>query len=340
MKTIDFDYDLPEELIAQVPTPKRDESRLMVVHRDDSSLTHCGFGQMIDYLSAGDVLVINDTKVIPARLFAQKEGTGAQLEVLLLRQLSERKWETLVRPGRRAKQGSKLIFAEGVLEGKVEALQDGGIKEIVFQYTGDFNEILTQIGQVPLPPYIKTKGDLTRYQTVYAREPGSVAAPTAGLHFTPELLQRIDEKGVTIVPVLLHVGLGTFRPVTVEQVEDHLMHQEYYSITKEAADAIHRAKANGGKVVAVGTTSIRCLESAADETGDVKAGSGWTNIFIYPGYCFKVIDAIVTNFHLPCSTLLMLVSAFAGKEKILNAYKVAVQEKYRFFSFGDAMLIV
>ena len=340
MKTIDFDYDLPEELIAQVHTPKRDESRLMVVHRDDSSLTHCGFGQMIDYLSAGDVLVINDTKVIPARLFAQKEGTGAQLEVLLLRQLSERKWETLVRPGRRAKQGSKLIFAEGVLEGKVEALQDGGIKEIVFQYTGDFNEILTQIGQVPLPPYIKTKGDLTRYQTVYAREPGSVAAPTAGLHFTPELLQRIDEKGVTIVPVLLHVGLGTFRPVTVEQVEDHLMHQEYYSITKEAADAIHRAKANGGKVVAVGTTSIRCLESAADETGDVKAGSGWTNIFIYPGYCFKVIDAIVTNFHLPCSTLLMLVSAFAGKEKILNAYKVAVQEKYRFFSFGDAMLIV
>ncbi len=340
MKTIDFDYDLPEELIAQVPTPKRDESRLMVVHRDDSSLTHCGFGQMIDYLSAGDVLVINDTKVIPARLFAQKEGTGAQLEVLLLRQLSERKWETLVRPGRRAKQGSKLIFAEGVLEGKVEALQDGGIKEIVFQYTGDFNEILTQIGQVPLPPYIKTRGDLTRYQTVYAREPGSVAAPTAGLHFTPELLQRIEEKGVTIVPVLLHVGLGTFRPVTVEQVEDHLMHQEYYSITKEAADAIHRAKANGGKVVAVGTTSIRCLESAADETGDVKAGSGWTNIFIYPGYCFKVIDAIVTNFHLPCSTLLMLVSAFAGKEKILNAYKVAVQEKYRFFSFGDAMLIV
>lgn len=341
MNTKDFDYNLPEDLIAQAPCSKRDESRLMVVHRDKDLIEHRHFGEIKKYLLPGDVLVINDTKVIPARIFAKKEKTGATIEVLLLRQMGENEWEALVRPGKRAKVGTKLIFKEGLLQGEVIDSLEGGVKKISFQYEGEFLTVLSKIGQTPLPPYIKAFSDPSRYQTIYAKIPGSVAAPTAGLHFTSQLLKEIEEMGVRIVSVLLHVGLGTFRPVSEEIIEEHKMHQEYYSISQEAANIINEAKKKSlGRIIGVGTTTIRCLESAVNEKGEVEAKKGLTDIFIYPGYSFKLIDSMITNFHLPCSTLLMLVSAFADKEKIMRAYNLAVLEKYRFFSFGDAMLIL
>ncbi|GBF35325.1 S-adenosylmethionine:tRNA ribosyltransferase-isomerase [Desulfocucumis palustris] len=341
MKTADFDYFLPEELIAQDPGLKRDESRLLVLRRDGSGMEHRKFNNIVEYLAPGDVLVINDTRVIPARLFARKAPTGAEIEVLLLRQLSPHSWETLVRPGKRVRPGTRLIFSQGLLEADVADVTDAGGRILDFKYQGDFNEVIEKIGRMPLPPYIKNyPADPGRYQTVYAREPGSVAAPTAGLHFTPELLERIKGKGVNIVSVLLHVGLGTFRPVTAENVEEHLMHREYYEITPRAAEIINGARAGAGRVIAVGTTSTRCLESSAEQDGKVRPGTGWTDIFIYPGYKFKVIDGLITNFHLPCSTLLMLVSAFAGRERVLDAYRTAVDRRYRFFSFGDAMLLI
>ncbi len=341
MKTTEFDYFLPEALIAQDPSLKRDQSRLLILKRDGSGIEHRKFNNIVEYLDPGDVLVINDTRVIPARLFARKEGTGAEIEVLLLRQLAPERWEALVRPGKRVRPGIRLIFGEGILEADVTDVTDSGGRILDFRCRGNFDEVIKQIGRMPLPPYIKNyPSDPGRYQTVYAREPGSVAAPTAGLHFTPELLERIKSKGIKIVSVLLHVGLGTFRPVTAEDVEEHHMHEEYYEITPQAAEIINSAKSNAGRVIAVGTTSTRCLESSAEQDGKVKPGTGWTNIFIYPGYEFKVIDGLITNFHLPCSTLLMLISAFAGRERVLDAYRTAVNLRYRFFSFGDAMLLI
>lgn len=340
MKLTDFNYDLPEELIAQDPLEKRSDSRLMVVGREDGSITHKHFYDIIDYLNPGDCLVINDTKVIPARLMGVKEDTGASIEVLLLKRKEEKIWETLVKPGKKMKVGARVVFGDGLLTGEVVDIVEEGNRLIRFEYEGIWEELLDQLGQMPLPPYITHQlQDKNRYQTVYAEHEGSAAAPTAGLHFTKELLQQIKDKGVDIAHVTLHVGLGTFRPVKVDNILDHHMHSEFYIVDQEAADKINAAKARGNQVISVGTTSTRTIESVADENGFMRAASGWTDIFIYPGYQFKVVDSLITNFHLPESTLLMLVSALSTRENMLHAYEVAVQERYRFFSFGDAMFI-
>ena len=340
MKTSDFYYDLPEELIAQDPLEDRSSSRLLVLDKKTGETEHHVFREIVDYLDPGDCLVINDTKVIPARLIGVKEETGAKIEVLLLKRGADDVWETLVKPGRKAKPGTRISFGDGLLTGEVVDIVDEGNRLIRFEYEGIFEEILDRLGQMPLPPYITHQlKDKDRYNTVYAEHPGSAAAPTAGLHFTPELLEKIKNKGVDIAHVTLHVGLGTFRPVKVDDVENHHMHSEFYMIDETAAEKINRAKENGKRVICVGTTSCRTIESAADENGRLKACSGWTDIFIYPGYQFKILDALITNFHLPESTLVMLVSALAGREHVLAAYEEAVKERYRFFSFGDAMFI-
>ena len=340
MDVKDFDYDLPEELIAQDPLEDRSSSRLMVLDKKTGEVHHKHFTDILEYLHPGDCLVINNTKVIPARLFGAKEGTQAKIEVLLLKRKENDIWETLVKPGKKAKPGTRIIFGDALLTGEVIDVVEEGNRLIQFHYEGIFEEILDQLGQMPLPPYITHQlKDKNRYQTVYAKYDGSAAAPTAGLHFTEELLQKVKDMGVEIAEVTLHVGLGTFRPVKVENVLDHHMHSEFYMVSQEAADKINAAKDRGNRVIAVGTTSTRTLEAASDEKGRLRETSGWTDIFIYPGYQFKVIDALITNFHLPQSTLVMLVSALAGREQVLNAYQIAVQEKYRFFSFGDAMLI-
>ena len=338
----DFYYDLPEELIAQDPLSDRSSSKLMLLDKNTGEIEHKIFHDIIDYLNPGDCLVINDTKVIPARLIGEKIGTGAAIEVLLLQRKNDLKdtWEVLVKPGKKARVGTKISFGEGMLVGEIIDIVDEGNRLIQFTYDGIFEEILDQLGQMPLPPYIPhTLEDKNRYQTVYAKHEGSAAAPTAGLHFTKELLERIEAKGVDIARVTLHVGLGTFRPVKVENILEHHMHSEFYMVDQEAADKINNANANGGRIIAVGTTSTRTLESVAADDGTIRPCSGWTQIFIYPGYKFKAIDCLITNFHLPESTLVMLVSALAGREHVLHAYDVAVQEKYRFFSFGDAMFI-
>lgn len=340
MNLHDFYYELPEELIAQDPLEDRSSSRLMVLDRKSKKIEHKVFKDITGLLRPGDCLVLNNTKVIPARLFGTKEGMTSEVEVLLLKRTEKDIWECLVRPGKKCRPGALLSFGDGLLKGEILDIGDDGNRHIKFTYEGIFEEILDKLGQMPLPPYIKHKlKDKNRYQTVYAKYDGSAAAPTAGLHFTPELLKEIEEKGVNLAYVTLHVGLGTFRPVKVENILDHHMHSEFYQITKEAADTINETKRRGGRVICVGTTSCRTIESAADESGRLSESSGWTDIFIYPGYKFKVLDALITNFHLPESTLLMLVSALAGREFILDAYKCAVEEKYRFFSFGDAMFI-
>jgi S-adenosylmethionine:tRNA ribosyltransferase-isomerase len=340
MDVKDFYYDLPEELIAQDPLEDRSASRLMVLDKHTGEITHRIFKDILEYLNPGDCLVLNNTKVIPARLFGVKEGTQAKIEILLLKRKENDIWETLVKPGKKAKPGTVISFGDGLLTGEVVDVVEDGNRLIQFHYDGIFEEILDQLGQMPLPPYITHQlQDKNRYQTVYAKYDGSAAAPTAGLHFTKELLAQVKEKGVEIAEVTLHVGLGTFRPVKVENVLDHHMHSEFYMISAEAAEKINRAKESGHRVIAVGTTSTRTMEAAADENGKLHECSGWTDIFIYPGYQFKVIDALITNFHLPESTLVMLVSALAGREHILHAYEEAVKERYRFFSFGDAMFI-
>ena len=340
MDVKDFDYELPEELIAQDPLEDRSASRLMVLDRETGEIQHRIFKDITQYLRPGDCLVINDTKVIPARLFGVKKDTGAKIEILLLKRGENDIWETLVRPGKKAKLGTVIEFGEGLLTGTVVDTVDDGNRLIQFYYKGIFEEILDQLGQMPLPPYITHQlKDKNRYQTVYARHEGSAAAPTAGLHFTQELLDEIEGMGVKIAHVTLHVGLGTFRPVKVENVQDHHMHSEFYIVEESEAKKVNDTKTAGGRVICVGTTSCRTVESASTEDGVLKSGTGWTEIFIYPGYRFKVLDALITNFHLPQSTLVMLVSALAGREHILNAYREAVKERYRFFSFGDAMFI-
>ena len=340
MRTADFYYDLPQELIAQDPLEDRSSSRLMHLDKETGELEHTDFKHILNYLKPGDCLVVNDTKVIPARLYGHKKETGDVIEILLLKRRENDIWECLVKPGKKAHPGAVIDFGEGLLTGEIIDVVDEGNRLIQFHYEGIFEEILDQLGEMPLPPYITHKlQDKNRYQTVYAKHEGSAAAPTAGLHFTPELLEQVKEMGVNIAHVTLHVGLGTFRPVKVDDVEKHHMHSEFYIVEEDQAKLINDTKKNGGRVIAVGTTSCRTLESATGEDGIVKATSGWTEIFIYPGYRFKCIDALITNFHLPESTLLMLVSALAGKEKIMHAYEVAVQERYRFFSFGDAMFI-
>lgn len=340
MRKEDFNFDLPEELIAQDPLEDRSSSRLLVLDKETGKTEHHVFREIIDYLEAGDCLVINDTKVIPARLIGSKIGTDAKIEVLLLKRKENDVWETLVKPGKKAKIGTRISFGDGLLVGEVMDIVEEGNRLIHFEYEGIFEEILDRLGQMPLPPYITHQlEDKNRYQTVYAKHSGSAAAPTAGLHFTPELLKKIEEKGVQIARVTLHVGLGTFRPVKVDNILEHHMHSEFYQIEEEAAEKINTAKANGKRVIAVGTTSCRTIESAAKEDGTIAPVSGWTDIFIYPGYQFKVLDCLITNFHLPESTLVMLVSALAGREHVLNAYEEAIKERYRFFSFGDAMFI-
>ena len=340
MKVSDFDYELPQELIAQVPIKDRSASRLMVLNKENKTIEDKIFKDILDYLKPGDCLVRNNTKVIPARLYGIKEETGVHIEFLLLKRIEGDIWEVMVHPGRRLKIGTKVIFGNGLLKAEILEMMEGGNRKVKFEYEGIFNEILDQIGLMPLPPYIKEKlDDKSRYQTVYAKYEGSAAAPTAGLHFTEELLKKIKEKGVEIANVTLHVGIGTFRPVKVENIEEHDMHSEHYYIKHEDAEKINNTKKNGGRIIAVGTTSCRVLESVADESGFVKETEGDTSIFIYPGYKFKCIDCLITNFHLPESTLIMLVSALAGKDYIMKAYKHAVEEKYRFFSFGDAMFI-
>ncbi len=340
LRKSDFYFDLPPELIAQDPLEDRSASRLLVLDRESGDVSHHVFREIVDYLAPGDCLVLNDTKVIPARLLGEREGTGARVEVLLLKRRQGDIWETLVKPGKKCRPGTKLSFGGGLLKAEVLETVEEGNRLIRFEYEGIFEETLDRLGEMPLPPYITHKlQDRNRYQTVYARYEGSAAAPTAGLHFTEELLQRIEEKGVKTAYVTLHVGLGTFRPVKEEKILEHHMHTEYYQVSEKAADIINGVKDAGGRVVCVGTTSCRTIESAADENGRVREGSGNTQIFIYPGYHFKVLDALVTNFHLPESTLVMLVSALAGREKVLQAYQEAVRERYRFFSFGDAMLI-
>ncbi len=339
MKKQDFYFALPQELIAQEPLKDRASSRLLVLNKQ-GEIEHKTFWNILDYLKKGDCLVLNDTKVLPARLIGQKKDTGAKIEVLLLTRKEKNQWETLVKPGKKARIGDKIIFGNGKLKAEVLEIIEGGNRIIQFDYDGIFEEILDELGQMPLPPYITHDlEDKNRYQTVYAKQEGSAAAPTAGLHFTPELLKEIQKKGVSIAHITLHVGLGTFRPVKTENIVEHEMHSEYYIVEQEQADKINQAKKKGGRIIAVGTTSTRTLESIADKNGFVKAASGWTNIFIYPGYHFKIIDCLITNFHLPESTLIMLVSALAGKENVLYAYEVAVKERYRFFSFGDAMLV-
>ncbi len=341
MNVHDFYYDLPEELIAQDPLEKRSDSRLMVLNREEGTIEHKKFSDIIDYLNPGDCLVINETKVIPARLLGVKKDTGAAIEVLLLKNKGDNTWETLVKPGKKMKVGAEVVFGDGILTGVVTDVVEEGNRLIKFSYDGIWEEILDSLGEMPLPPYITHKlKDKDRYQTVYAKNSGSAAAPTAGLHFTKELLHDIEEKGIKIARVTLHVGLGTFRPVKVENIEEHHMHSEFYMIDETAASIINETKKSGGRVISVGTTSTRTLESVAKPDGTVEACSGWTQIFIYPGYEFKCIDSLITNFHLPESTLIMLVSSLYSREKILEAYKIAVEERYRFFSFGDAMFIM
>ncbi|MGL5329548.1 MAG: tRNA preQ1(34) S-adenosylmethionine ribosyltransferase-isomerase QueA [Peptostreptococcaceae bacterium] len=340
MKTSDFYFDLPDELIAQVPILDRSSSKLMVLDKETGNIEHKIFKDVIDYLNPGDCLVLNDTRVIPARLIGEKVDTGGKIEFLLLKRNEDDTWESLVKPGKRAKIGTKFSFGDGKLIGEVVGMADEGARLIKFHYDGIFEEVLDELGNMPLPPYITERlEERERYQTVYSKNNGSAAAPTAGLHFTEELLQKIKDKGVDIAFVTLHVGLGTFRPVKVDDVLEHDMHSEFYVVTKEAADKINKAKESGNNVICVGTTSSRTVESVAMDNNRVKEGSGWTNIFIYPGYTFKVVDRLITNFHLPESTLIMLVSALASKESVLNAYDTAVKEQYRFFSFGDAMII-
>jgi S-adenosylmethionine:tRNA ribosyltransferase-isomerase len=340
MQTKDFDFDLPEHLIAQTPMEDRTSSRLMVLDKETGAIEHKIFKDVINYLRPGDCLVLNNTRVIPARLFGIRES-GALVEFLLLKRIDHHTWETLVKPGRKARIGDKFSFGEGVLKAEIVDYGDEGARIIRFEFEGIFESHLDQLGTMPLPPYIQTQlEDQERYQTVFSKTPGSAAAPTAGLHFTQELLERIEELGVSVAYITLHVGLGTFRPVKVDNVLDHKMHAEYYEISAETAALINHTKSKSGRIITVGTTSTRTLEGATSELGLVEAGSGWTDIFIYPGYKFKVVDGIITNFHLPESTLIMLVSALAGKENVMNAYAVAVQESYRFFSFGDAMLIL
>lgn len=340
MKTSDFYYELPQELIAQDPLEDRSASRLMTLDKGTGRIGHHVFREIVDFLTPQDCLVLNNTKVIPARLFGSRVGTEAKIEVLLLKRRENDVWETLVKPGKKCRVGTRISFGEGLLVGEVVDVVEDGNRLIQFTYQGIFEEILDQLGQMPLPPYITHQlKDKNRYQTVYAKHDGSAAAPTAGLHFTPQLLDQIREKGVKIAEVTLHVGLGTFRPVKVEDVTKHHMHSEFYIIEESQASLINETKQNGGRIVSVGTTSCRTLESAADRAGRVRAGSGWTDIFIYPGYEFKMVDALITNFHLPESTLVMLVSALAGKDHIMAAYEEAVRERYRFFSFGDAMFI-
>ena len=340
MKVTDYYFDLPQKQIAQDPLEDRSSSRLLVLDKETGEYSHHVFREITEFLKPGDCLVLNNTKVIPARLFGEKEGTQAKIEILLLKRKENDVWETLVKPGKKAKVGTKIIFGGGLLVGEVIDIVEDGNRLIKFTYEGIFEEILDQLGQMPLPPYITHQlKDKNRYQTVYAKYDGSAAAPTAGLHFTPELLQQVKDMGVDIAEVTLHVGLGTFRPVKVDNILDHHMHSEFYMVTQEAADKINNAKKNGHRVICVGTTSCRTIESAADENGMLRESSGWTEIFIYPGYQFKVLDCLITNFHLPESTLLMLVSALAGREHVLAAYEEAVKEGYRFFSFGDAMFI-
>ena len=340
MKTSDFYFNLPEELIAQVPIKDRTSSKLMVLDKETGEIEHKVFKDVIDYLNPGDCLVLNNTRVIPARLIGEKLETGGKIEFLLLKRTEDDTWQALVKPGKRAKIGTKFSFGNGKLIGEVVGLAEEGSRIIKFYYDGIFEEVLDELGNMPLPPYITERlEDRERYQTVYSKHNGSAAAPTAGLHFTNDLLQKIKEKGVDIAFVTLHVGLGTFRPVKVEDVLNHEMHSEYYMVDKESADKINNAKKNGKNVICVGTTSCRTIESASDEDGFVKESSGFTNIFIYPGYKFKVVDKLITNFHLPESTLIMLVSALSTKDNVLNAYDVAVQDRYRFFSFGDAMIL-
>nr|WP_312216462.1 tRNA preQ1(34) S-adenosylmethionine ribosyltransferase-isomerase QueA [Clostridioides sp.] len=340
MKTSDFKFDLPEELIAQVPIKDRSSSRLMVLDKKTGEVEHKIFKDIIDYLNPGDCLVLNNTRVIPARLIGEKVGSGGKIEFLLLKRTEDDTWETLVKPGKRAKIGTKFSFGGGKLISEVVGMGEDGSRIVKFSYDGIFEEILDELGSMPLPPYITEKlEEKDRYQTVYSKHNGSAAAPTAGLHFTEELLDQIEKKGVEIAFITLHVGLGTFRPVKVDDVLEHHMHSEYYMVAREAAEKINKAKKAGKNVVCVGTTSCRTVESASEENGIIKETSGWTDIFIYPGYEFKIVDRLITNFHLPESTLIMLVSALSSKENILNAYNVAVEEKYRFFSFGDAMII-
>lgn len=340
MKKSDFYYDLPEELIAQDPLDKRDEARLMVLDRESGEVTHKHFYDIVDMLNPGDCLILNDSRVIPARLYGQKEITGGHIEFLLLTQKRKDVWEVLTKPGRIAKPGARFVFGDGLLKAEVLEVIEDGNRIVKFEYEGNFFDIIGKIGEMPIPPYIKHKlKDKESYQTVYSKEPGSAAAPTAGLHFTKELLEKIKEKGINIGYVTLHVGVGTFRPVKAENIEDHTMHFEHYEMTEETANLINATKKAGKRVIAVGTTSCRTLETVAHQENGIQASEGWTGIFIYPGYEYKCVDAIITNFHLPESTLVMLVSAFAGREHVLNAYKQAVDEKYRFFSFGDAMFI-
>ena len=341
MKTSDFYYDLPEELIAQTPVEPRDSSRMLVMDRKTGALEHRHFYDIIDYLNEGDCLIVNDSRVLPARIFGTKEGTGAQVEFLLLRQIENKRWETLTKPGKKAKIGTKFIFGDGLMTAVVTDVTDEGNRIVDFECEGSIYEVLDKLGQMPLPPYIHEKlKDKERYQTVYSRELGSAAAPTAGLHFTKELMEKVRAKGVNIGYVTLHVGLGTFRPVKVDDVTKHHMHSEHYEIPEETARLINETKRNGKRVIAVGTTSCRTLESVAKKEGCVCPSEGWTDIFIYPGFEFRVLDGLITNFHLPESTLIMLVSAFAGFDNVMNAYKTAVEEHYRFFSFGDCTLIL
>jgi len=340
LKVSDFDFYLPEELIAQHPIEKRDEARLMVLDKNSGNIEHKVFRDVIEYLDEGDCLVLNDTRVLPARLFGTKEGSGGKMEFLLLKRKDKDLWETLVKPGRRAQIGARFVFGNGELKAEVTGMGEEGSRLVRFEYDGIFEEVLDRLGQMPLPPYIKeTLEDKEMYQTVYSREQGSAAAPTAGLHFTGELLRKIEEKGVKLAFLTLHVGLGTFRPMKTENIDEHVMHSEYYSLSKESADVINSCKENGKRVIAVGTTSTRTLETIGGEDGRVREQSGWTDIFIYPGYRFRIVDALITNFHLPKSTLLMLVSALSSRDMIMKAYETAVREKYRFFSFGDAMII-
>lgn len=340
MKTDDFDFYLPEELIAQHPILKRDSSRMMVMDRKTGELEHKNFFDIIDYLEEGDTLVLNDTKVIPARLFGVKEETSAHIEILLLKNIEKDDWECLVKPAKRVKIGTVVSFGDGMLKARCTKIGEEGIREFTFMYEGLFYELLDKLGTMPLPPYIREQlSDQDRYQTVYAKNIGSAAAPTAGLHFTKELMQKIKDKGIDICYVTLHVGLGTFRPVNVSDVTKHTMHSEYYTMSEEVALKLNKAKSEGRRIIAVGTTSTRTLETVISRCGEFRECSGWTNIFIYPGYKFGAIDGLITNFHLPKSTLIMLVSAFANKEIVMNAYKEAVKNKYRFFSFGDCMFI-
>lgn len=340
MKVSDFDFYLPEELIAQHPLEKRDTSRLMVLDKKTGEIEHKIFKDIIDYLNEGDTLVLNNTRVMPARLIGEKENTGGKIEFLLLKRLEGDKWECLAKPGKTAKPGRRFTFGDGKLKCEVLEVLETGNRVIEFEYDGIFEEVLDSLGEMPLPPYIHERlEDSERYQTVYSKEKGSAAAPTAGLHFTEELLEQIKEKGVNIAYVTLHVGLGTFRPVKAETIDEHVMHSEFYQVSEETARIVNETKDRGGKIISVGTTSTRTLETIGDENGRIKECSGWTNIFIYPGYKFKVVDNLITNFHLPESTLIMLVSTLAGKNHVLNAYNEAVKERYRFFSFGDAMFI-